>query len=189
MPQLEPRSFSFNSPYGACEECAGLGSTWSFDPSKVIADPSKPLLDGALGVGASATSMLEQISQAGARLGLDLTVPFEQLPKKTQNMLLNGGTGFPGIMRLLDDRFRSSSEAVPRMADGVHVADRVRRVPRQAVESHESRGSGEGCGVSGLTDMPIARALKAVSTWELTEREDADRRACARRGPASHGVS
>ena len=52
VPQLEPRSFSFNSPYGACEECTGLGSTWSFDPSKVIADPSKPLLDGALGVGA-----------------------------------------------------------------------------------------------------------------------------------------
>ena len=39
------------------------------------------------------------ISQAGARLGLDLTKPFEQLPKKTQNMLLNGGTGFPGILR------------------------------------------------------------------------------------------
>src|ERR1700741_5381924 len=51
IPQLEPRSFSFNSPYGACEECHGLGSTWSFDPVKVIVDPSKPLLDGGLGPG------------------------------------------------------------------------------------------------------------------------------------------
>jgi excinuclease UvrABC ATPase subunit len=51
VPQLEPRSFSFNSPYGACEECHGLGSTWAFDPGKVIVDPSKPLLDGGLGPG------------------------------------------------------------------------------------------------------------------------------------------
>ena len=49
IPQLEPRSFSFNSPYGACEECHGLGSTWNFDPAKVIVDASKPLLDGGLG--------------------------------------------------------------------------------------------------------------------------------------------
>src|SRR5436305_3954126 len=53
IPQLEPRSFSFNSPYGACEECHGLGSKWTFDPVKVIVDPSKPLFDGGLGPGGS----------------------------------------------------------------------------------------------------------------------------------------
>ena len=41
IPQLEPRSFSFNSPYGACEECHGLGSKWTFDPAKVIVDPAQ----------------------------------------------------------------------------------------------------------------------------------------------------
>ncbi len=51
VPQLEPRSFSFNCPFGACEECSGLGSKWSFDPMKVIVDPSKPLLEGGLGPG------------------------------------------------------------------------------------------------------------------------------------------
>ena len=51
VPQLEPRSFSFNSPFGACETCNGLGSSWSFDPLKVIADPSRPLLDGGIGPG------------------------------------------------------------------------------------------------------------------------------------------
>ncbi len=56
-------------------------------------------------MGASAISMLEPISQAAARLGIDLTVPFEKLPKKTQGILVNGGTGFPGgIMKLLDNR-------------------------------------------------------------------------------------
>src|ERR1039458_4590165 len=51
VPQLEPRSFSFNSPYGACEECTGLGSKWAFDPGKAIVDFSRPLLEGGLGPG------------------------------------------------------------------------------------------------------------------------------------------
>src|SRR5213075_2601513 len=48
VPKLEPRSFSFNSTYGACPECHGLGSKFDFDPAKVVNDWSKPLLDGAL---------------------------------------------------------------------------------------------------------------------------------------------
>ena len=48
VPQLEPRSFSFNSPFGACERCQGLGSLWMFDPDKIIVDRAKPLLDGGL---------------------------------------------------------------------------------------------------------------------------------------------
>lgn len=43
VPQLEPRSFSFNSPYGACATCNGLGSRWSFDVAKIVVDPGKPL--------------------------------------------------------------------------------------------------------------------------------------------------
>src|SRR5437899_2683712 len=63
VPQLEPRSFSFNSPYGACEECHGLGNRWSFDPAKVIADPGKPLLDGGLGPGAGSWHMQQAIEE------------------------------------------------------------------------------------------------------------------------------
>jgi len=48
IPQLEPRSFSFNSPYGACEACHGLGCTWNFDLAKAVAEPSKPLFEGCL---------------------------------------------------------------------------------------------------------------------------------------------
>ena len=52
VPQLEPRSFSFNSPYGACPACNGLGSKYDFDPAKVIVDWSRPLFEGGLGPGA-----------------------------------------------------------------------------------------------------------------------------------------
>ena len=51
VPQLEPRSFSFNSPYGACPACNGLGSKYDFDPAKVIVDWSRPLFEGGLGPG------------------------------------------------------------------------------------------------------------------------------------------
>ena len=53
VPQLEPRSFSFNSPYGACPHCHGLGSKYDFDPAKVIVDWSRPLFEGGLGPGAA----------------------------------------------------------------------------------------------------------------------------------------
>src|SRR5258707_505969 len=79
VPQLEPRSFSFNSPFGACETCHGLGNTWSFDPAKIIVDPSKPLLDGGLGPGSTAAYMTHQVAEVARRLKIDISKPFEQL--------------------------------------------------------------------------------------------------------------
>src|SRR6266513_1255977 len=63
IPQLEPRSFSFNSPYGACETCTGLGSRWAFDPGKVIVDFSKPLLEGGLGPGGASVYMSHLLNE------------------------------------------------------------------------------------------------------------------------------
>src|SRR5205085_7347391 len=87
VPQLEPRSFSFNSMYGACPECHGLGSKYDFDPAKVIVDWSKPLLDGALGPGSGSTYLQRTVELAAAAYGWDLSKPFEQLPAKTQNLI------------------------------------------------------------------------------------------------------
>ena len=75
VPQLEPRSFSFNSPYGACETCAGLGSRWAFDPAKVIVDFSKPLLDGGLGPGANSWVMQHELAEAARKHGFAAAFP------------------------------------------------------------------------------------------------------------------
>ncbi len=56
VPQLEPRSFSFNSPYGACPACNGLGSKYDFDPSRIINDWTRPLFDGGLGPGSGSNA-------------------------------------------------------------------------------------------------------------------------------------
>ena len=109
VPQLEPRSFSFNSPFGACETCNGLGSRWSFDPAKIISDSSKPLLDGALGPGAGSSYMQHALSEAASRLRIDISAPFENLPKRTQTLLLEGGANFAGITKILEETFEEAS--------------------------------------------------------------------------------
>src|SRR5208282_2299353 len=110
VPKLEPRSFSFNSTFGACPECHGLGSLYDLDPSKVITDWSKPLLDGGLGPGSASQYLLKLIHLAAERYKIDLKVPFEDLPPKQQHILVYGPpkgeaprTGFHGILAYLRD--------------------------------------------------------------------------------------
>ncbi|MGB9404708.1 MAG: hypothetical protein WCA98_14320, partial [Candidatus Acidiferrales bacterium] len=98
VPQLEPRSFSFNSPYGACAECHGLGSKYDFDPGKVIVDWSKPLFGGGLGPGASSAYLQRSLKLASVAFGFNLDTPFEKLSRKVQNLILQGNpsNGKPG---------------------------------------------------------------------------------------------
>jgi excinuclease ABC subunit A len=110
VPKLEPRSFSFNSTYGACPECHGLGSTYDFDPAKTITDWSKPLLDGAMGPGSSSHYLLRLIKLAADKYKINLKQPFADLSKQEQELLLYGPprnevgrTGFHGILNWLRD--------------------------------------------------------------------------------------
>jgi excinuclease ABC subunit A len=108
VPRLEPRSFSFNSTYGACPECHGLGSIYDFDPAKTIVDWSKPLLDGAMGPGSGSTYLLRLIKLAAEKYKINLKLPFAELAKAQQDLLLygppkneGGSTGFHGIFAYL----------------------------------------------------------------------------------------
>jgi len=110
VPKLEPRSFSFNSNYGACPECHGLGSIYDFDPSKTITDWSKPLLDGAMGPGSSSQYLQKLIKLAAEKYKINLKLPFSDIPKPQQDLLLYGPprnevgrTGFHGILPWLRD--------------------------------------------------------------------------------------
>ncbi|HLJ15306.1 MAG TPA: excinuclease ABC subunit UvrA, partial [Bryobacteraceae bacterium] len=90
VPQLEPRSFSFNSPYGACPACNGLGSKYDFDPSKVIVDWTRPLFEGALGPGSGSVFLKRNIELGAMAHGFDLTTPFEKFSREVQNLILYG---------------------------------------------------------------------------------------------------
>jgi excinuclease ABC subunit A len=132
VPQLEPRSFSFNSPYGACPACNGLGSKYDFDPSKIVVDWTRPLFDGGLGPG-SGSAILKRTLELGAYAhGFELETPFEKFSARIQNMLLYGyppsngsalgengsaekkskgdkGFRFPGILKFLERNFEESN--------------------------------------------------------------------------------
>jgi excinuclease ABC subunit A len=115
VPKLEPRSFSFNSAYGACPECHGLGSIYDFDPAKTITDWSKPLLDGAMGPGSASQYLLRLIKLAAEKYKIDIRKPFEQLTTDQQNLFLYGPpkgegsrTGFHGIFAYLRSNLEDS---------------------------------------------------------------------------------
>jgi excinuclease ABC subunit A len=90
IPILEPRSFSFNSPYGACPACNGLGSKYDFDPARIVVDWTRPLFDGGLGPGSASTNLKRTLELAAYAHGFDLETPFEKFPARIQNLLLYG---------------------------------------------------------------------------------------------------
>ena len=90
VPQIEPRSFSFNSPYGACPACNGLGSKYDFDAAKVVVDWSRPLLEGGLGPGSGSVYLKRSLELGAVAHGFDLSTPFEKLPRQVQELILYG---------------------------------------------------------------------------------------------------
>lgn len=95
--ELEPRLFSFNNPYGACPDCAGLGFKESFDVDKVVKDWNKSLSEGAMSVSGwnmDTGKMSEMMFRAlSKRYGFSLTTPVKDLPPDIINLLLYGNDG------------------------------------------------------------------------------------------------
>ena len=171
VPQLEPRSFSFNSPFGACETCHGLGNTWSFDPAKVMVDTSKPLLDGGLGPGASSSYMNQQVTEGAARLRININKPFEELSKRARQQLLEGDKGFPGVVKILDETFQDASPAYRDWLMDYMSPSECPDCHGRRLRPSSLAVRVKGAGLSELTEMSIDRALAAVKTWKLNERE------------------
>ncbi len=179
VPKLEPRSFSFNSTYGACPNCHGLGSIYDFDPAKVITDWTKPLLDGALGPGAASQYLLKLIQLAATRYKINLALPFEQLTEKQQNLLLFGPektegprTGFHGILAWLRDSLEESrSESYREWMLGYMSASdcpvcKGRRLRPESLAVRVGELS-----IAEFTEMPLGRALTAARTLHFSERD------------------
>jgi excinuclease ABC subunit A len=91
--ELEPRSFSFNSPFGACPACHGLGTRMEVDPDLVVPDPQATLGEGAIQPWSQAhvaDYFLRLMGALGEELGFDLNTPWEDLPPKARKSLLDG---------------------------------------------------------------------------------------------------
>src|SRR5271170_5390278 len=94
--ELEPRSFSFNSPWGACPDCTGLGTRLEVDPELIVSDPDKTLAEGAIGpwaAGPSGDYFSRLIQALGETLGFGMDTPWARLPAAAQQALLRGFDG------------------------------------------------------------------------------------------------
>jgi excinuclease ABC subunit A len=179
VPKLEPRSFSFNSAFGACPECHGLGSLYDLDPAKVITDWSKPLLDGGLGPGSASQYLLKLVHLAADRYDIDLKTPFEELPPRQQHILVYGPpkneaprTGFHGILAYLRD---SIDEA---RSDGYreYMMNYMSATPCPVCRGKRLRPESLAVQIGGLsiadfTALPLNRALSAAINLKFTARE------------------
>ncbi|VVB56879.1 UvrABC system protein A [uncultured archaeon] len=90
--EIQPRLFSFNSPFGACPECHGLGVKMYPDPELVVPDKTKSLLEGAIAPWNTRfqSFRLQQLAAVGKQFGFDMTTPFNKLSKKQQDIVLRG---------------------------------------------------------------------------------------------------
>ena len=179
VPKLEPRSFSFNSAFGACPECHGLGSLYDLDPAKVITDWSKPLLDGGLGPGSASQYLLRLIQLAADRYKIDLKTPFEDLPPKQQHILVYGPpkgeaprTGFHGILAYLRDTIEEARSEGYRE----YMMNFMSATPCPVCRGKRLRPESLAVKIGGLsiadfTALPLNRALSAGINLSFSARE------------------
>ena len=179
VPKLEPRSFSFNSTFGACPDCHGLGSMYDLDPVKVITDWSKPLLDGGLGPGSASQYLLRLINLAAERYNINLKTPFEDLPANHQRILVYGPpknetsrTGFHGILAYLRQTIEEAR------SDGYrdYMMNFMSATPCPACRGKRLRPESlavkiNGMSIADFTSLPLNRALQAAYALTFTERE------------------
>jgi excinuclease ABC subunit A len=181
IPALEPRSFSFNSVYGACDACKGLGSQYSFDPAKVIVDWSRPLLEGGLGPGAGSAFLQRSLARAAERFRFDLKTPFNQLPRRTQNLILygkqsemaRGDTGFIGVIPLLERWYAETASESYREWFGQYMsAVRCPKCEGKRLRAESLAVTVAGLSIADFTALPVSRAQEAVTKIQLNSREE-----------------
>ncbi|HEX4015679.1 MAG TPA: excinuclease ABC subunit UvrA [Frankiaceae bacterium] len=193
--ELEPRSFSFNSPYGACPACTGLGTKKRVDPELVIPDPSLPLSRGAIqpwSTGHNAEYFGRLLSAVADHLGFDVDTPWERLPAAVQSALLEGlgdeqihvryrnrfnrersyYTNFEGVIAYLDRRHREAESDSARERWEGYLRDIPCPTCRGTRLKPESLAvTMGGRSIAEVAEMSIADSAAFLGSLELTDRE------------------
>jgi excinuclease ABC subunit A len=181
VPALEPRSFSFNSVYGACAACRGLGNQYTFDPAKVIVDWSRPLLEGGLGPGGSSSAIQRGLVRAAEQYRFDLRTPFERLPVKIQNLVLFGRNPeqpqapsvFPGVLPLLQRWYEETTSENYREWFGQYMS----AVPCSKCQGKRLRPESLAVtvvdlSIADLTALPVSRVPGVLRELRMTPRQE-----------------
>jgi excinuclease ABC subunit A len=188
-----PRNFSFNSPYGACVACDGLGTTFEIDPELLIPDGDQSINEGAIAPWRSShtqyfTRMLEAVAEA---YGIDLDAPYRTLNAKQQKVVLHGvdgnlkvkyknrygrtreySTAYEGVVPWIKRRHEGAESDWSRE----QYEGYMRLVPCHACGGARLKPSSlavtvNGKHISDVCDMPIGESSKFLAALELSERE------------------
>ncbi|WP_378742803.1 excinuclease ABC subunit UvrA [Nocardia brasiliensis] len=197
---LEPRSFSFNSPYGACPDCTGLGIRKEVDPELVVPDPALSLNEGAIAPwsrGQTAEYFTRLLSGLASSVGFSMDTPWEDLPLKARKAVLEGSSDqvhvsytnrygrkrsyyadFEGVMPFLQRRMESTeSEQMKEHYDGY-----MRDVPcpvcngarlRPEILAVTINAGGDNKSIADVSDLSIGDCSKFLNSLTLGEREAA----------------
>jgi excinuclease ABC subunit A len=193
VPELEPRLFSFNAPYGACETCAGLGFKRKIDPNLLLPDQNLSLRENAFRKYANMDSLYyQQIEQTAVSLDIPLDKPFKDLTEKQKNILLYGSkedinfryisrTGnmyhnskkpFEGVITSLERRYLSSTSKSIRnwiesmMNDIECETCNGKKLNEEALSVYVS-----GINIHELSELSILHLVEFLEKINLTEKE------------------
>src|SRR6266436_2695738 len=178
FPEVSPRMFSFNNPYGACPECGGLGSRDEIDPDRLVPNSARSLKDGALAPWAGhATTYFRQTLQVLAkRHRFSLETPWSELRKPVRDVILHGERdgGFEGVIKTLERRYRETSSEEARAEIEQFMTER----PCPACRGSRLRPESLGVKIAGHSIAEVVRqTIKEATVFfdglTLTEREAA----------------
>ena len=191
--EIEPRSFSFNSPFGACPECTGLGTRLEVDPELLVPDDELTLAQGAIApwTQGSADYFQRLMTALGEQLGFSMTVPWRALPQRAQEALLHGqdyevhvryknrfgrersySSGFEGVVPFVQRRhLETDSEWSRERYEGY-----MREVPCPVCQGARLKPESlavllGGLSISAVCAKPIAECAAFLATLELSSRE------------------
>jgi excinuclease ABC subunit A len=177
FPEVSPRMFSFNNPYGACPECGGIGTRWEIDPERLVPNPARSLKAGALApwAGARETTYFRQTLQALARRHkFSLDEPWARLRKSTRDAILFGDreSGFEGVVKVLERRYRETQSEEARAEIEAFMAER----PCPACGGSRLRPESLGLRIAGRSIADVGRftiveAAAFFDSLTLGERE------------------
>jgi excinuclease ABC subunit A len=192
--ELEPRSFSFNSPWGACPDCTGLGTRMEVDPDLIVPDPGKSLNEGAIApwAGGHISDYFDRLIEALAEtIGFRMDTPWGKLPQKAKNALLKGYdaqvhvryknrygrersyyTNFEGAISYVERRHGEAESDSSREK----FAGYMREVPCPSCKGARLKPVSlavtvDDRSIANLCALPIGELAKLLLTLELSERD------------------
>ena len=195
LPELEPRTFSFNSPHGACPECQGLGTKMELDPDLIVPNPDQSIEEGAIqawNVQSQEGYYWQLLKSACEHFGIPTGVPWRELNHAQQHVILHGGgdervnvryvtengrrsdysTRFEGIIPNLQRRYRETNSDYVRGKIEEFMARRPCPVCQGARLCPEALAvTVAGLSISEITAWPVTRLLEWVDGLSLSERD------------------